>query len=69
MIEINCLDGRGFARLRDANLDRVALEGKQQNMSFVRLTFSDSKTNYVQVDLEISEFYKMREWLNRRKDI
>jgi len=66
MIEINCLDGRGFARIRDANLDRVALEG---NKSFIRLTFSDSKTNYVQIDLDISEFYKMRDWLNKRKDI
>ena len=65
MIEISFYDGRGFARIRFAKFDRVDLEGKK----VIRLTFSDSKNNYVQVDLEKAGFYEFRKWLNERKDI
>lgn len=64
MIEMSFQNNRGFTRLKQAKLDRIALEG---GGSIVRLQFSDSANNYLQVDLSLSEAGKLLERIKNKR--
>ena len=54
-----------FIRMFRCRLARIAFEGER----IVRLTFENDKNDTIQLDMDVPNFYKLRERLNKRKDI